>query len=241
VNPADQKNLWLRSLFYKGMHARPSYVNSNASSPRSVEWIWSTNFAEWLESSESFYWITGLSGSGKSTLMKHIAGSKTTLNHLQRSGYVWTVIQFYFDFRAGDKLLNTLDGLLRTLLHELVKKVENVVEGVQLPDMKQIVSPYQCMDILCEAILATDNRICAFIDGLDEFQGPKSELIHMIHGLEDRCNMKICLASRPEPIFQEELLKYPHLAVQDHHDESIRQYTNTTWICKGIDVRSTLP
>jgi len=72
--------------------------------------------------------------------MKHIASSKRTLNRLKRSDQTWTVIQFFFDFRAGVELPNGMDGMLRTLLHELVKKVKDVVQDLQVPNMEQTAS-----------------------------------------------------------------------------------------------------
>lgn len=41
------------------------------------------SFADWLESGDNLYWITGKSGSGKSTLMKFIVSDGRTRRHLR--------------------------------------------------------------------------------------------------------------------------------------------------------------
>jgi len=37
VQPANRQALWLRTLYYAGMHARQSHISSNAGSPKLVE------------------------------------------------------------------------------------------------------------------------------------------------------------------------------------------------------------
>lgn len=86
----------------------------------------------WLEGPESFYWITGRPGSGKSTLMNHICESRRTLEALQRSasGQKWTTLHFFFDFRAGHSAVNSIEGMLRSLLYQLIKRVPDAAQHV---------------------------------------------------------------------------------------------------------------
>lgn len=79
------KKLILNALYFEGMQARRDQIAARAGSPKYIEWVWSTNFNTWLQSSESFYWITGCPGSGKSTLMKHISESRKTLMLCKRA------------------------------------------------------------------------------------------------------------------------------------------------------------
>lgn len=97
------------------------------------------------------------------------------------------------------------------------------------------------MGNLCDALDSSTTRVCAFIDGLDEFEGASSELLEVIHRLENRTGLKICLASRPYPVFEGGLSRYPHLAVQDQNDESIRLYAESQWANSRLGLKATLP
>ena len=201
----DRKVLVLRSLYYDGMHSRATQISVQAGSPRSIDWVWGTSFAKWLRTQETFYWIIGQPGSGKSSLMKHLCKSEKTLSALRQSGNEWKLLHFYFDFRAEDRTANRIEGMLRTFLHQFIKQVPFAVEDV---DHKMIsalsqLTLHELLALLTDLLERSPAKICAFIDGLDEFRGSSSDLLDVIHVLGDRAspNMKICLASRTEPIF----------------------------------------
>ena len=65
---------------------------------------------------------------------------------------------------------------------------------------------------------------CMFIDGLDEFEGREDTAIKMIEGLADQAHVKICLSSRPLPIFEEAFHGRPSLRLQDLTFDTIRDY-----------------
>ncbi|KAK5313995.1 hypothetical protein LTR70_007363 [Exophiala xenobiotica] len=242
----DAKELVLKALYFESMRSRKEQIDARAGSPRYVEWIWSTNFATWLEGPKSFYWITGRPGSGKSTLMNHICASRRTLEAHQRSasGQKWTTLHFFFDFRAGQSAANSIEGMLRSLLYQLIRRVPDAIQHVDhalYTGGVQHGGLHGCMSNLCDALDSSTTRVCAFIDGLDELEGSTSELLEVIHRLEDRTGLKICLASRPYPVFEGGLSRYPHLAVQDHNDESIRLYAESQWANSRLDLKATLP
>lgn len=123
TNHNDAKSALLRALYFKDMQKRKRQIDARAASPEYVKWIWTTSFAQWLESPQSFYWITGLPGSGNPTLMKHIADDKKTKATLEIDGHKWTVVHFFFDFRAGKDTANNNQGMLRSLFSQLVKSL----------------------------------------------------------------------------------------------------------------------
>ena len=232
MDHANSKNMLIKALYFEGMQSRKQQISARAGSPKHVEWIWKTNFVTWLGGAGSFYWITGLPGSGKSTLMRHICESRRTIDTLQMSGHKWVTSHFFFDFRVRDGMANSIEGMLRALLYQLVKRLPGVLDQIDhtlFTEVSQTSNLDACLDTLCEAVRSMSMRVCAFIDGLDEFEGSAARLLEVLHSLEDRGDLKLCLASRPYPIFKNDLSNFPTLVMQDHNDESIRLYTESQW------------
>ena len=63
-------------------------------------------------------------------------------------------------------------------------------------------------------------RFVFLIDGLDEFSGDHGELITLIHEIASADNVKMCVASRPWPVFEEAFDHSPSLLLEDltYHD-----------------------
>lgn len=245
ANPQYQRRMLLKALYFEGMSTRKAQIDARASSPKYVEWIWRTNFPAWLAGPDSFYWVTGRPGSGKSSLMTHISSSARTKQILARRGDQWKVVHFFFDFRAGQSLANNITGLLRSLLHQIVQQVPELVNRID-PDLmygsSESETLQKCLDALCDAFEVSSYHICVFIDGLDEFEGSYADLIDTIQQIGERVlNIKICLASRPYLPFRDSLGEFAGITMQDHNDESIKLYTSAQWSNHRIDHRAELP
>ncbi|KAK5132631.1 hypothetical protein LTR08_008753 [Meristemomyces frigidus] len=95
------------------------------------------DFQQWLGTDEKLYWITGKPGSGKSTLMKFLYQRPKTREQL----HVWTkgepvLTAAYFFWELGrTDLLQTQEGLLRTLIFQILR---------HKPDMIRLVYPDFC-------------------------------------------------------------------------------------------------
>lgn len=63
-----------------------------------------------------------------------------------------------------------------------------------------------------------------FIDGLDEFEGREDTVIKHMTDLADQEHVKVCLSSRPSPIFEEAFNGRPSLRLQDLTFHTIRGY-----------------
>ncbi|KAK5938812.1 hypothetical protein PMZ80_009004 [Knufia obscura] len=239
VGQEDRRALMQRFLYYDGMQSRLEQIRARAGSPESVRWIWSTTFPEWLEKTDAFYWITGQAGSGKSSLMKHISRSGRTLEALQRSGTQWTTVDFFFDFRMGRDLPNRIEGMFRAFLHQLVQKLPSAAPGIYETGRASAerLTMHELADLVAECIRSIEQNVCVFTDGLDEYQGLNDELLAAIQTFADqaRPKVKICLASRPEPLFKERLSRFQHIAVQDYNDEGIKFYTGSAWQNQHVD------
>lgn len=215
--------------------------------PESFDWIWSTSFASWLGSAtEGFFWISGKPASGKSTLMKHLASTRDTLRYLSRNGSQWTRIHFYFDFRAGEGIANTIDGLLRSFALQLSNELPNQKDP--FPELtisgsfdEASLGTQNLIEAICRAIERNKMHVLAFVDGLDEYQGDLVELARTLGLVANRSGMKMCLASRPEPEFSNTFRDYPTIKMQDFNGNSIRFYMEASIESMKHNFRSIFP
>ncbi|KAK5947599.1 hypothetical protein PMZ80_001752 [Knufia obscura] len=221
-----------RALYYSSMDDRKAQLAEVE--PASFEWLWTeTAFPRWLGNAQSVFWISGKPGSGKSTLMHYLADSHAGLrmvqSHLGVDVNPWVILHFYFDFRAGESIANTILGMLRSLLLQLVDKSPQLVKvvsertahrhGGNWPQWEN-----ELLDLMAEALIVVELSICTFLDGLDEFNGQHRRLTGVIGTLQRRTGMKLCLASRPESALAFDLRCYPGLAMQNHNHGTIKAY-----------------
>jgi hypothetical protein len=171
-------------------------------------------FAPWLQGQESIYWITGKPGSGKSTLMKFLSKSQQTTANLR----VWAgnlplvKVHFYF-WNSGSLQQMSLDGLYRSIVHGILTEYPDLVPeafpcrwrtwtlfGQDLRDWNA-----QEIHQAFRVLLAKSGhiyRLCLFIDGLDESEGPHDSFVEELFSITKKHNVKLCLASRPWPVFE---------------------------------------
>lgn len=109
-------------MYYRTMHNRKAQLESKSIS--SFDWVWQSPLASWLISGIGIFWVLGKPGSGKSTLMNYLVRANKLHNFLPPRKAPWLVIEFYFDFRAGTSIANTPQGMLRSLLLQLVNEVD---------------------------------------------------------------------------------------------------------------------
>ena len=140
---------------------------------------WS-NLREWLESDDQLYCITGKAGSGKSTLMKFLcspSAETARLDSIQGSNEVsksieryrchpylekWAgqsklaIASFYF-WNSGIESQMTLDGLLRTLLHQVVSQQPHILPTIS-PWRWEVYASFSTI-LMIQAI----SRICFYV------------------------------------------------------------------------------
>ncbi|KAG8529688.1 uncharacterized protein KY384_005169 [Bacidia gigantensis] len=132
---------------------------------------------------------------------------------------------FYF-WNSGTELQMSQEGLLRSLLYQILQFT---------PDLIPIVSPRQwearCLfndisrkwtieelqDMLRKAakIIGASAKLCLFIDGLDEFEGPHDKLVSLFKDLISNPGVKMCVSSRPWVVFEDAFSHKPSLMLQD--------------------------
>ncbi|EXK28869.1 hypothetical protein FOMG_14756 [Fusarium oxysporum f. sp. melonis 26406] len=200
-------------------------------------------FLGWLvseESSSPIFHISGKLGSGKSTLMKFLCSHQKTEEILTKwAGAKKLAFTSFFFWRNGSKPQKSLDGLCRSMLHDVLRKRPDLIHEVfpghwnqakQTPwkvDNRQEISSPVIKNAL-ERLLQNDklyqqHKFCIFIDGLDEFEpGVQDGLdyIDLVNVLRQWTihadgNLKLCLSSREEGVFMDEYESDPGFRLQD--------------------------
>jgi len=144
-------------------------------------------FLDWIKSETiPLYWINGKAGSGKSTLMKNLFGNpvfRTLLEEWAKPASVTFAGFFFFD-RGKSMLQKSRSGLLRSLLHQILRKHKELVPNLfssrfklwSLNDPRQPRYHFDWtwgeLSAAFEAILQHSDslmKFCIFADGLDEY------------------------------------------------------------------------
>jgi len=210
-----------------------------------TKWI---DLATWLEGNDVIYWVTGKAGSGKSTLMKFIFKNPQVYRHLG----VWAedmpliIAKFYF-WNSGTQIQMSQEGLLRTLLYEILTARPGLLASVfprrwrrsqssgGVGDSWSLPELTKAFKLLAQ--MSKDSfKLCLFIDGLDEFDGDHENLIELIKGVVAERNIKVCLSSRPWPVFEDAFSAEPSLMVQNLTFPDIVAFTEES-LCSSVGFR----
>ena len=192
---------------------------------------------DWLSSSKGLFWIYGKPGSGKSTLMNHLAHNNRIKSDLERYCPIeWIVLRFFFDFRTGKGVTNSFEGLLRSLLHQLINEIPQIdVRGLDDGEKDSISGwpEHRLRDALRRSLEGAKNGVCILVDGLDEYEGSFLTLIPFLQSLatsndSEKFPIKICVSSRPEPVLSQYLQHLPQLSMSDHNASGIQSYCSLT-------------
>lgn len=201
------------------------------------------SFIGWLQSDASLYWIAGKAGSGKSTLMKFLHSDPRTEEHLR----VWAqdsrlIIAGHFFWNSGNAIQMSVEGLIRTLLHDIGTQLPNMLPNLfpgrwaemesNLDPMLMVLQPWttsECLQALRRILshLFSHFRFIIFVDGLDECSGDHEELTTLLKEMAASSNIKMCLASRPWSMFQDAFNSSPSLMLQHLTSGDIRVFVHT--------------
>lgn len=188
--------------------------------------LWSS-FTNWLQGEDKVYWISGKPGSGKSTLMKYIYHHPSTRKLLELwSGSRGLVTAAFFFWNSGTELERSQEGLFRSILSQVLKqRPQHMAQlfpaaweahailgedryNVELSELRRAFQALKHISI-------ENDRICLFIDGLDEFDGDTSELVEMLQELVKFSYIKVCTSSRPWVEFASAFNDDPHLRLEN--------------------------
>lgn len=199
------------------------------------------NFIAWLERGEGTYWINGKAGSGKSTLMNFLCQDKRTIDALT----IWSrrkdiLMPKFFLWSGGSTIQKSFEGLLRSLLWQILKKfpemniLPNDVES-RSEQSRSISHEHgsigawtkrRLQRTLQKVIeqLKSSCCFCFFIDGLDEFDEDENDLIAFVQYIVSSTGVKVCSSSRPHKAFEDAFGSSAKLRLQDLTYKDIQRY-----------------
>lgn len=179
--------------------------------------------------------------------MKVVARHSETQTALKR----WSadrdlvIASFYF-WGSGDTMQRSKNGLVRSLLYQILCKDPGIIPKVVLQarwdDASMERHAYKSWtneDILTAFQRVVKHEIenlncsfCFFIDGLDEYEGPDLELVRQLNMLSSSSRVKLCLSSRPRNVF---LKHFPntgpcYLELHQHTQSDIEQLVESKFL-----------
>ena len=215
----------------------PAHQNSFGwifESPKPTQRPW-TDFLEWMRTGLGCYWINGKAGSGKSTLMKYIFNTAITKQAL----LTWAagrqlLVASYFSWNLGSSLQKTHIGLLRSVLHDILEQVPDLIPIV-LPkllraasvDAKEEPTIVELKNAFLKLAEQTSMQlsICLFIDGIDEFEDDHVDIVNLLGSIPSM-HLKVVLSSRPLSVCVDAFGNCSGLRLQDLTYKDIRSYTS---------------
>ncbi|KAJ3572132.1 hypothetical protein NPX13_g5156 [Xylaria arbuscula] len=240
---AHKLHLLLQSLHFDAIRARHESIHE--AHAKTFQWMLEsdpdspprhTKFVDWLRGDRRIFWVRGKPGSGKSTLMKYISQHPKVPEHLLAwSSESRIITTRYFFWNSGASLEKSQEGLLRSLLFDILRSCPELVDIVE----KARSSSSAPLDFntgwshheLFAALKAVSQarfpfKICFFIDGLDEYKGGTSELIRLIQNLVSTLDIKLCVSSRPWTEFADAFGREEDIVIklEDLTQSDIRRY-----------------
>lgn len=269
-------NKILRSLRFEEMKDRANQIES--AFPKTFQWLFdkddkgpengkgrlAMSFREWLVSQEkSIFWVTGVPASGKSTLMKFLTTHQSLLDRLREwAGERVRIAEFYF-WNPGSKIQKSRNGLLRSLLYQLLSLHPELAEAVAprrrlffdiAPDNAEAplwewTELRECIFRVASLLRTSGWRLALFIDGLDEYEGfveglpedrtashrTTDEMLEVLIDLHNKYDVKLCVSSRPLNYFRDKFRGCRSIAMQDLTQPDIDHYVEERLRnCPGI-------
>ncbi|KAF7535658.1 hypothetical protein G7054_g5179 [Neopestalotiopsis clavispora] len=210
-----------------------------------------TDLQTWLQAGSGVFHIAGKPGSGKSTLMKFLVKSDGTEKLLKKwaPSEELVVLEFFF-WKPGSPSQNTLRGLKRSIVAQILKNVPELSEHL-FPDCYQAELGLDLLEkpivdssdvqLAFERLLGPQSisklrqyKICLFLDGLDEFNESAERINHaslvsQIMEWVDASDghVKAVLSSRQLPAF-ENITAVCRIRLQDITRNDIINYVEGT-------------
>ncbi|KAK5465108.1 hypothetical protein LTS15_001671 [Exophiala xenobiotica] len=177
----------------------------------------------WLKSHGPSYWFIG--------------GDERTRQFLRHWCASEPLVLSFFFWKAGSPLQRSAQGLLRALLHQLLKSNHRVADELWRRDIElRLTAPNSAWSerslrrLFDMALgLLSSEALFVLVDGLDEMQEQdggfdlKTLLIYL-NDISSRSNIKICFSSRPGNPMSSTFADIPQLRLQDLTRKDMHHY-----------------
>ena len=244
IDTTRENQMILDSLWFSDLKERQA--NIAASHDATFKWVLDESSAfelkNWLRSQRGIYWVRGRAGSGKSTLMKFLVNHPHTVEALTTwAGTRRLVTGSFFFWNAGSLMQKSQEGLLTSLLYEILRQCPELIHSVCKSKVETIRSSLSgtppsryrwTREGLWEAIEGlrlqseVNAQFCFFIDGLDEYEGEPDQIVKVLSSLHHWPNIKLCVSCRPWNEFLDAFDPGVdlHIALEDLTQDDIRLY-----------------
>ncbi len=142
----------------------------------------------------------------------------------------------FFDYFAkGSTLAKSAEGMLRSLVHELISARPTLfqpyeAEFVRMRDSRKGIS--WTLQILNNCLLqivqnADQTRFFFLVDALDEYHGEDAVVAELFTRIAERCssNLQLCVSSRPHIDFRDQFEHHKQLRMESETTDDIVRYT----------------
>lgn len=189
-------------------------------------------YATWLTQPHALLWIVGKPGAGKSTLMRYA---------LEEASHINEVVASFFFFGRGSDLQKGSCGLFRSLLHQLLDKIPEMLSDFLLRYNKKREtkqksgSDYEWHETELREFLerwilgaSRDRPIRIYLDALDE--GGQDVAVKLVNYFEElierlsptKAGFKICFSCRHYPVLAPKNALI--ICVEEENDQDIATY-----------------
>ncbi|KAK8133613.1 hypothetical protein PG984_005625 [Apiospora sp. TS-2023a] len=254
-NQAERRQKLLRSLKYNGMNERRN--DHHMHHPSTLQTIWDDDldtelwqpFRDWLTSEDQVFWVSGRPGSGKTTLMKFLVSQPQTLDRLRAWNRNVMIVSHFIWLLGPEPMQRNLKGIFCSVLYQVLNAeaaiadyVLGALDAAVLKENPTDWSLEELKEVWSVMMKKSSIPVCLFLDGLDEVDpkdGTDTLLDIIAANFQPFLRVKLCMASRPEPIIRSRLeqAKYPSLALHDVNRPDITRYVESTLKYNGENKR----
>jgi hypothetical protein len=173
--------------------------------------------------------------------MKYLYDERRTQNLLDAWSNGLPIVKAgFFFWYAGTEMQKSHNELLRSIMWQILDQQPKLIP-IAYPEQWKSLSSKERIEQpitngkqeLANAIgrITTQTtyplKVCLFIDGLDEFSGEHAQVIELFNTIAAAPSIKICISSRPWPVFMEAFASCPGLTLQDLTRNDIQEYVQT--------------
>ena len=114
------------------------------------------------------------------------------------------------------------------MLYQLVEKLGKIQEAtLSGTEENRRWSERELREKLGKVLEHRSGPVCILLDGLDEYQDDKWDLVNFLHETA-KAQIKLCIASRPDPVFDTVFEGVPQLKMQDRNKPAIERMVEHT-------------